>query len=118
MAFAETIGLRAKGFTIKELMAVLGVSEKTARRDIALLKEVGFDVAETVEDFGRKAWRIRRLSESTNGKGHRGEKYSLIHDALRELHDVALILGDKPLAFSLNRLQEWVQGKCGKPKPR
>jgi hypothetical protein len=46
------------------------------------------------------------------------EKYGLIHDALQQIHDVALILGDSPLAESLNRLQEWVQRKCRKPKPR
>ena len=110
MAFAP------KGFTLKELTAVAGVSEKTVRRDLALLKETGFDVAETVEDFGRKVWRVRRLSESTKGKGETGAKYALIHDALQQIRDVALILGDSPLAESLQRLQEWVQGKCRKPK--
>ena len=109
-----------KGFTVKELVALSGVSEKTVRRDLAFLKEVGFDVSETVEDFGRKLWRIRRLSESTGGMGTLREKYGLIHDTLRDLHDVALILGDSPLAEALQRLQEWVQGKYqgNKRKPR
>ena len=106
-----------KGFTIKELVAVLGMSEKTVRRDLAFLKEVGFDVSEAVGDFGRKYFRISRLSE---GKGTTAEKYVVIHDALQQLHDVALILGDSPLAESLNRLQGWVHGKCREPrrKPR
>ena len=84
------------------------------------MKHVGFDVAETVGDFGRKAWRVRRLAESTDGKGQKGEQYCLIHDALQQIHDVALLLGDEPLASSLNRLQEWVQGKSQvrKRKPR
>ena len=109
-----------RGFTVKELEAVSGVSEKTVRRDLAFLKEVGFDVSESVGDFGRKFFRISRLSESTGGRGSVKEKYGLIHDALRDLHDVALILGDSPLAESLKRLQEWVYGKCQgrKPKPR
>jgi len=107
----KLLAFAPKGFTVKELTAISGVSEKTVRRDLALLKKVGFDVAETVEDFGRKSWRIRRLSEG-NGQ------YDLIHDALQQIHDVALILGDLPLAESLNRLQEWVQGKCRKVKPR
>jgi len=98
-----------KGLTVKELTAVSGVSEKTVRRDLILLKKIGFNVAETVEEFGRKTWRVRRLSEG-NGQ------YDLIHDALQQLHDVALILGDVPLAESLNRLQVWVQGKCREPK--
>jgi hypothetical protein len=109
-----------KGFTVRELVALSGVSVKTVRRDLAFLKNVGFDVSETVEDFGRKLWRIRRLPESTGGRGSAREKYELIHDALRDLRDVALILGDSPLAESLKRLQEWVgrkyQGQS--PKPR
>ena len=105
-----------KGFTIKELVAVSGMSEKTVRRDLVFLKEVGFDVSESVGDFGRKFWRICHLSESTEGKGTTAEKYGLIHDALRDLHDVALILGDSPLAESLKRLQVWVRGKCREPK--
>jgi hypothetical protein len=109
-----------KGFTVKELAAVSGVCEKTVRRDLILLKHVGFDLTETVEDFGRKAWRVRRLSESAGGKGRKGEKYCVIHDALQQIHDVALMLGDEPLAASLKRLQAWVQGKCHgqRPKPR
>ena len=111
----KLLAFTPKGFTVKELVAVSGMSEKTVRRDLAFLKEVGFDVSETVGEFGRKFFRIRRLSESTGGKGTTAEKYALIHDALRDLHDVALILGDSPLAESLNRLQEWV-GKCRSTK--
>ena len=69
MAAAETLTFAPKGFTVKELVAVSGVSEKTVRRDLAFLKEVGFDVSETVEEFGRKLCRVRRLPESTGGKG-------------------------------------------------
>ena len=109
-----------KGFTVKELVALSNMSEKTVRRDLMFLKEVGFDVSETVEEYGRKLWRVRRLSESAGGRGTTAEKYGLIHDTLRDLHDVALILGDEALAFSLKRLGEWVEGKCHgrKPKPR
>jgi predicted DNA-binding transcriptional regulator YafY len=112
----KLLAFAPKGFTIKELMAVLGMSEKTVRRDLAFLKEVGFDVSESVEEFGRKFFRISRLSESTGRKGTAAEKYAVIHDALQQIRDVALILGDSPLAESLNRLQEWVQGKCRGPK--
>ena len=109
-----------KGFTVKQLVALTGVSEKTIRRDLILLKEVGFGVSETVGDFGRKLWRVRRLPEPSAGKCTTREKYSLIHDTLRDLHDVALMLDDSPLAESLKRLQEWVHGKCQNrvPKPR
>ena len=109
-----------KGFTVKELVAVSGMSEKTIRRDLTFLKEVGFDLSETVGEFGRKFWRVRHLSESTGGRGSSREKYALIHDTLGDLHDVALFLGDSALAEALKRLQEWVGGKCQgrKPKPR
>ena len=60
-----------KGFTIKELVALSGVSEKTVHRDLIFLKEVGFDVSETVEDFGRKLWRVRRLPEMSGHGGRR-----------------------------------------------
>ena len=105
-----------EGFTVKELVAVSGMSEKTIRRDLTFLKEVGFDVTESVGDFGRKYWKICRLSESTGGRGSTRDKYGVIHDTLGDLHDVALILGDSPLAEALKHLQEWVEGKCRGPK--
>ena len=111
-----------KGFTVKELAALSGMNEKTVRRDLILLQRVGFDVSETVENHGRKRWRIRRLPESVSVRGSVREKYGLIHDTLSDLHDAALILGDSGLAVALKRLQEWVEGKCRgrkvKPKPR
>lgn len=114
----KLLAFAPKGFTIRELVSVSGVSDKTIRRDLVFLKEVGFDVAETVGDRGRKSWRLRRLSDTAAGMGRTGEKYSLIHGTLGDLHDVALILGDEALAFSLKRLQEWVQGKCDGKRPR
>lgn len=116
----KLLAFASKGFTIRELVAVSGVSDKTIRRDLVFLKEIGFDVAEMVGERGRKSWRLRRLCETVAGVGRSGDKYSLIHDTLADLRDVALILGDSPLAESLKRLQDWVQGKCHarKPKPR
>jgi hypothetical protein len=109
-----------KGFTVKELVAVSGVSEKTIRRDLILLKESGFGLSEKVEEFGRKVWRVRRLPDSSGGIGTTREKYCLIRDTLEDMHHVALMLDDLPLAEALKRLQDWVGGKCHdrKPKPR
>src|SRR5271165_6623198 len=76
----KLLAFASRGFTVQELTAVSGVIEKTVRRDLVLLKNVGFDVAETVGEFGRKTWRIRRLSE---GNGEKREQYALIHDALQ-----------------------------------
>jgi len=109
-----------KGFTVKELVALSGMSDKTVRRDLIFLQELGFDMAETVGDHGRKRWRIRRLPESMSARGSVREKYGLIHDTLGDLQDAARIIGDSALAEALGRLQEWVGGKCRgrKPKPR
>jgi len=76
----KLLSFAPKGFTVQELVAVSGMSAKTIRRDLAFLKEVGFDLSETVADHGRKLWRVRRLSESTGGRGTSAEKYGLIHD--------------------------------------
>jgi len=109
-----------QGFTIKELVALSGMSDKTVRRDLIFLQRVGFDMAETAEEYGRKRWRIRRMPESMAVRGSVREKYGLIYDSLGDLHDAACIIGDSGLAVALKRLQEWVEGKCGsrKPKPR
>ncbi len=109
-----------KGYTVKELAALSGMSEKTVRRDLIFLQNIGFDMSETVGEHGRKRWRIRRLPESMSVKGTVREKYGLIHDTLGDLHDAALIIGDSGLAVALERLQDWVGEKCrgGRPKPR
>ncbi|MDY0169367.1 MAG: hypothetical protein RBS80_22680 [Thermoguttaceae bacterium] len=109
-----------EGFTVRELAVLSGMNEKTVRRDLVFLQHIGFDMAETVEERGRKRWRIRRLPESVSVRGSVREKYGLIHDTLGDLHDAALIVGDSGLAFALKRLQEWVEGKCRgrKVKPR
>jgi len=46
------------GGTVKELAAEMSVSEKTVRRDLETFQTAGFPVIETVEQFGRKKWRI------------------------------------------------------------
>ncbi len=109
-----------KGYTVKELVALSGMSDKTVRRDLIFLQNIGFDMSETVGDHGRKRWRIRRLPESMAVRGSVREKYGLIHDTLGDLHDAARIIGDSALAEALGRLQEWVEGKCRgkKVKPR
>lgn len=114
----KLLAFAPKGFTVKELTAVSGVSEATVRRDLAFLRRIGFDVAETVEDYGRKAWRVRRLPESTGGNGERVDKYGLILDALQQAHDASLILGDVLLAADLEGMQLRVRQRCQKPKPR
>ncbi len=114
----ELLSSAYKGLTIKEMVVHSGMSEKTVRRDIALLKQVGFDVAETVEDFGRKLFRIRHSSEATEGVDARQGQYRSICDALEQLHDQAKALGDVLLAADLEGVQLRVRQRCRKPKPR
>lgn len=49
---------RRYGATVKELAEELRVNEKTVRRDLAVFHQAGFPLQETVEEFGRKRWRI------------------------------------------------------------
>ena len=98
-------------YSVTEVAEIWALSEKTVRRDLIFLKGVGFDVSETVEDFGRKLWRVRRLPEMSGARGTTREKYSLIRDSLRDLEDVARLLDDAPLAESLKRLRDWVEIK-------
>ncbi len=44
--------------TVKSLVSQTGVSEKTIRRDLELLRKVGFPVIETVGEFGRKTFSL------------------------------------------------------------
>jgi proteasome accessory factor B len=54
----RALSARHCGATIKELVEELGVSEKTIRRDLETFVTAGFPLEETVEQFGRKKWRL------------------------------------------------------------
>ena len=54
----RTLCARHHGATVKELADELSVSEKTIRRDLQTFQEAGFPLEETIEQFGRKRWRI------------------------------------------------------------
>ena len=54
----KTLCARRRGLTVMELVDEMGVSEKTIRRDLETFQRAGFPLSETVEDHGRKKWRI------------------------------------------------------------
>jgi predicted DNA-binding transcriptional regulator YafY len=54
----RTLCARRCGVSIEELAGELSVSTKTIRRDLGVFQEAGFPLEETVEQFGRKRWRI------------------------------------------------------------
>jgi predicted DNA-binding transcriptional regulator YafY len=49
---------RREGMSVQELAAQHAVNEKTIRRDLVLLRQVGFSLDETRADHGRKFWRM------------------------------------------------------------
>lgn len=46
------------GTTVRELVAETGVVDKTIRRDLQFLAQLGFPLVETVGDHGRKSWKL------------------------------------------------------------
>jgi predicted DNA-binding transcriptional regulator YafY len=110
----EQLSSTPKGATIKEMAAASGVSHKTVRRDLRLLKQLGFDLVDAEdEDFGRKCWRIRHPFESL---ASRPEQYRLMHDSLQHLREQAKTLGNSTLAADLKAIQLRVQRKCNRLK--
>lgn len=53
---------RASGATVRELASELEVNEKTIRRDLIVLKRVGFPIDEAVGPHGRKSWSIASVN--------------------------------------------------------
>jgi len=56
--FFRTLGALRKPATVKEIQSLSGLSEKTVRRDLAQLKQLGFDVRFREGEFNRRAFRV------------------------------------------------------------
>ena len=54
----RTLSARRLGATLRQIAEDSGVSQKTALRDLALLRDIGFPVTETVGERGRKHWKL------------------------------------------------------------
>jgi proteasome accessory factor B len=54
----QSLASTARRTTIKSLSADTGVSEKTIRRDLSILRRAGFPIAESVGEFGRKTYEL------------------------------------------------------------
>jgi proteasome accessory factor B len=54
----RSLSVRRYGATVKELAEEHNVSEKTIRRDLETFQNAGFPLEETVEEFGRKKWKL------------------------------------------------------------
>ena len=104
----EQLSSSAKGATVYELAGSLGVDVKTIRRDLILFKQVGFDVAETVEEFGRKVWRIRHSFDALRS---RQRQYRSIRNSLALLVEQAQTVGDHRLVADLEMVRKKVARK-------
>ena len=54
----QMLSARRQATTVRELAAEMNVIDKTIRRDLQFLAGLGFPLAETVGEYGRKSWRL------------------------------------------------------------
>ncbi|MEQ8785537.1 MAG: WYL domain-containing protein [Pirellulaceae bacterium] len=54
----KLLAATTQGRAVRELADEMSVSEKTIRRDLAVLTDAGFPIEDKTGEFGRKAWRI------------------------------------------------------------
>ena len=105
----EWLSSEPEGITVGEAAEATGVDPKTIRRDLILLRNVGFDLEETVEDFGRKRWRIRQRFERLRSKRR---QYQAIREGLDLLLMQAEKVGDKRLLNDLEAIRQRVVRRC------
>ena len=86
------------------------MDQKTIRRDLILLRKIGFDLDETVEEFGRKRWRIRQPFERLRSKKR---QYQAIREGLDLLLEQVDNVGDRRLVDDLKAIRKRVKRKCG-----
>ncbi len=104
----ELLSSDSEGASVNELATTLGVDAKTVRRDLILFKHIGFDVAETVGEYGRKSWRIQPRFETLRTKR---QQYRSIRDSLAVLIEQAQSLGDQRLMVGLEAIWRKVERK-------
>jgi len=101
--------LSAKKATIKELVKATGMSEKTIRRDLVMLREIGFDLIETTGEFGRKHWSLLHPFDRLWTKR---EQYESIRESVYILIEQAKTIKDHRLDAGLRVICDWLNEKC------
>ena len=86
------------GITVAEAAEAFGVNLKTIRRDLILLRRLGFDLVEAEEAYNRKRWRIRAPLERLRTQRQRR---SAIIGLLTDAREQALLIGDQELVEAL-----------------
>ena len=99
----------SEGVAIAEFAKEAGTSQKTIRRDLNRIREVGFDLEQEVAERGKKYWRIRQPWERLRSKRKR---YVLIRDSVDLLIEQATRVEDKRLVGDLRAIRKWVVRKC------
>ena len=106
----EWLSSDPEGISVGEAAKATGMDLKTIRRDLILLREIGFDLEEAVEERGRKRWRIRNSFERLRSKKRQ-------YQAIQENLDLVLMqvekVGDKRLLDDLKAIRKRVKRKCG-----
>ncbi len=85
------------------------MSEKTIRRDLILLREIGFDVIETIGEFGRKSWSLLHPFDRLWTKR---EQYESIRESVYLLIEQAKTIKDQRLIAALEVVCGWLNEKC------
>ena len=106
----QWLSCKPEGVTVGEVAKVTGMSLKTIRRDLILLRELGFDLEEFVEERGRKRWRVRQPFERLRSKK---QQYQAIRQGLDNLLMQIEKVGDKRLMDDLKAIRKRVKRKCG-----
>ena len=98
-----------EGVAIAEFAEEAGTCQRTIRRDLTRIREVGFDLEEMVAERGKKYWRIRQPWERLRSKRKR---HVLIRDSLDLLIQQATGVEDKRLLDDLRAIRKRVVRKC------
>ena len=105
----ELLASEPDGVTVQRFAKEAGTSEKTVRRDLIMLRKVGFDLAETVEDHGRKSWRVRQPFERLRSKRRQ-------YESIRGTLDLLLMqverVEDQRLVKDVRAIRGRVARKC------
>ena len=106
----EWLTTESEGITVAEAAEAFDVNLRTIRRDLILLRHVGFDLVCTDEEHNRKRWRIRQPWERLRTKRQR---YAAIRDQLTAVCSQAQVIGDQRLVEDLENLLSRVKRRCG-----
>jgi len=94
---------------VRQAAEAMGVDLKSIRRDLVVLRAVGFDLEETVGFRGLKSWRVRQPFERLRSKKRR---YETMRDTLDLLLEQAKQADDLRLLADLEAIRQRIDAKC------